>query len=65
MAKPTITPPISTQYPVGKPVARLQGMTYPHVVAPAPGAFAAMKSGLPKLPAVTQLFHKPRTNGNG
>lgn len=63
------TPPksgYSQGTPPAPPVARWQGRTaQPPQVIPTPGPFARMKAGLPKMPPVFELFHKPRTPGNG
>lgn len=59
-------PPVSSKYPQGIPVARYQGPgSWPAIVAPAPGPLRNTKTGLPRLPPVNVLFHKPRQPGNG
>lgn len=65
--KPSVpTPVIDAPYPSSPPVARWKGpnASPPHVV-PQPGPFTRLKTGLPNLPSVYELFHKPRNAGNG
>lgn len=61
----TPKPPVSAMYPNGLPVARWHGSVQPPIVAPHPNEYWGMKTALPGLPSVSQLFHKPRTPGNG
>lgn len=60
-----LRPPINNTYPKGKPNPRVDTPKgTPPVAMPSPGPFAGMKTGLPRLPNVHQLFHRPRTAGH-
>lgn len=58
-------PVITGTYPSGiKPPVWQGPGVHPPVVAPAPGPYTSRKTGMPKMPSVFTLFHKPRTPGN-